>query len=209
MHHVFTPLMTYPGFAVRSAGLGGGDLDVGHVAAVVGLGHGDGGHRVARGELGQPVLLLLLGAALDERPGEDLGAGDQRPTDPETAPRQLFGGDHHRQVLVGAAFAEPPVRGGGAEAERADLGDAGDDLFGHVAVRAMDVLGVRCDDVVGERAECVLHHLHVSAEVACALDRGERGDELWCAVGGQERTGRGKSTLGDAPVLLSAGETGL
>ena len=48
-----------------------------HVAAVVGLGDRHGVHDLGDGQLGQPVLLLRLGATLDERTGEDLGAGDE------------------------------------------------------------------------------------------------------------------------------------
>ena len=38
--------------------------------------------------------------------------------------------------------------------------------LGHVGVGAMDVLGVGGDDVRSERAERVLHELHVGVEVA-------------------------------------------
>ena len=77
--------------------------DAGHVGAVVGLGHGDGGQDLGRGQLGQPVLLLLLGAPVDQGPGQDLGPGDERAADAERAPAQLLGGHDHAHVVALAA----------------------------------------------------------------------------------------------------------
>ena len=54
------------GLAVGAGGLGGGDLDAGHVAAVVGLRHCDGRHDLRGREEGQPVLLLRLGPVLHQ-----------------------------------------------------------------------------------------------------------------------------------------------
>ena len=114
------------------------------------------------------MLLLLLGAALHERPGEDLGPGDQRSADAEARLRQLLGCCHHGDVLRVAALAVAAVLGRHAEAECSQLGEPGDDLLGHVAVRAVHVLGMRRDDVGGECSERVGHHLHVVVEVARA-----------------------------------------
>ena len=47
----------------------------------------------------------------------------------------------------------------------------------------------RRDLVVGEAPERVLHHLEVAVEVAGPGLVGERGEELRCAVGGEERAG--------------------
>ena len=145
VHHVLTPLITQPGSPSGPAPGTAGDRDAGDVAAEVGLGDGDGRHHLGARQQRQPVQLLLLGAALDECAGEDLGARDQRAADAEAGPAQLLGGDHHRQVLVVAALAEAAVLGGHAEPERAELGEAADDLLGDVAVGAVDVLGVRGD----------------------------------------------------------------
>ena len=65
-----------------------GDREVRDVGAVVGLGHHDADQQLAAGDARQPALLLLLGAALDEGAGEDLGSGDERAADPERAPRR-------------------------------------------------------------------------------------------------------------------------
>ena len=108
--------------------------DAGHVGAEVGLGHRHGGQDLGRGQLGQPVLLLLLGPAVDQRPGQDLGPGDERAADAERAPAQLLGGDHHAHVVALAARREPAVLLGDREPEAAELGQALDDLFGDVAV---------------------------------------------------------------------------
>ena len=71
----------------------------------------------AGGELGQPLLLLLLGAAREQRPGEDLGPGDQRAAGAERAAGELLGGDDHADVLALAAVAEAAVLLGDRQAE--------------------------------------------------------------------------------------------
>ena len=86
VHQVFTPLTSQPP-SIGTAEV----IDAGHVGPEVGLGHGDGAQHLGGGQLREPVLLLLLGAAVDEGPGEDLGPGDQRAADarasPSSAPR--------------------------------------------------------------------------------------------------------------------------
>ena len=147
--------------------------DAGHVGAEVGLGHGDGGQDLGRGQLGQPLLLLLLGAAVDEGPGQDLGPGDERAADAERAPAQLLGGDDHAHVVALAARGEAAVLLGDREPEAAELGQALDDLLGDVGVLPVHVLGVRADLVLGEAVERLAHQLEVVAEVAGALGRGQ------------------------------------
>ena len=71
--------------AVVEGVAGGRGLDAGDVGAEVGLGHGDRTHDLGGGQLREPVLLLLLGAALLDRPGHDLGTGDERTADAERA----------------------------------------------------------------------------------------------------------------------------
>ena len=140
---------------------------------------------------GSHVLLLLVGAARDERAREDLGPGDERAADAERAARQLLGRDDHADVVGLAAGREPVVLLGHREPEAADLGEAGDDVLGHVGVRAVHVLGDGADLVVGEAAERVGDELEVGAEVrrAGAVLRalvGERFEEGRRAVRGDE-----------------------
>ena len=194
--------------AVDALGRRRRDLQPGDVAAVVGLGDGDGGHHLGRRQLRQPRQLLLLGAALDQRPRQDLRAGDQRSADAQAGSAQLLGGDDHGQVLAVAALVVAAVLGRHRQPEGADLGQAGDDLLGHVGVRAMDVLGLRGDDVGGERAERVLDQLHVGVEVARARRLGERGDELRVAEALEERVRLAQRRRLDAPQPLPAGEAG-
>ena len=136
--HVFTPLTSQPPSVGRR-----GDLHAGDVGAVVGLGHHDADHHLAARDARQPRLLLLLGAARDERAREDLGPGDERAADAERAARQLLGRDDHAHVVGLAAGREPAVLLGHREAEPAELGEPGDDLLGHVGVGAVHVLGRR------------------------------------------------------------------
>ena len=137
--------------------------------------------------LGSHSLLLRLGAALDQRPGQDLGPGDERAADAQRSPRQLLGGHHHPEVVVLAAAGPAAVLLGHGQAERAHLTQPGDELLGHVAVGAVHVLGCRCDLLLGEAAERVLDQFEVGVEMAGAVDGGQLGDELRIAVGRQER----------------------
>ena len=74
--------------------------------------------------LRQPLLLLLLGAAGEQGPGEDLGPGDERAAGAERAAGQLLGGDDHADVLALAALAVAAVLLGDRQAEGAHLGQA-------------------------------------------------------------------------------------
>ena len=191
--------------AVRPVGRCGGDLEAGDIGAEVGLGDGNGHHHFGRRQLRQPVLLLGLGAAPDQRPGQDLGPGDERPADAERAPRELLGRDHHGHVLAVAALGVALVLGRHRQAERAHLGQATDDRFRHVAVRAVDVLRDRLDLLLGERSERVLHHLEVRRQVARSGRGGERCDERRVAERLQERVGVAQRRDLEAPEVFPAG----
>ena len=189
-----------------AVGAGGAGGDGGRVGAEVGLGDGDGVQDLGGGELGQPLVLLLLGAAGDERAGEDLGPGDEGAAGAEAAAAQLLGGDDHADVLGLAAAAVAAVLLGDRQAEGAHLGEAADDVLGDVVVVAVDVLGDRLELLVGEAAEGVLHQLEVVVEVAGALLPGERGEERRVAVGGAEGAGAVEGAGLDAPRGLAAEE---
>ncbi len=61
-----------------SVGAGSGrHPNPGCVTAVVGLGDGDGSHDLTAGQSGEPGLLLVLRAACDEGPGQDLRSSDE------------------------------------------------------------------------------------------------------------------------------------
>lgn len=189
---------------VAAHGTGGGrEAHAGDVGAVVRLGDRDRDHRLAARDAGQKTLLLLVGAAAQQRPREDLGARDQRSTDAERATRQLLGGDDHGEQIGGATARGAAVLLGDGHAERAELGDAGDDLLGHVGVGAMDVFGDGDDAVVGEAAEGLGDQLQVFVEVPRGVDLGERGDRVGRAVRGDELTGRVECAVPDAPELLA------
>ncbi len=196
-----------------AVGRGRRDLHAGDVGAVVGLGHHDPDHQLAARDARQPRLLLFLGAAGDERAGQDLGPGDERTADAERPARQLLGRDDHADVVGLAAGREAVVLLRHREPEAADLGQAGDDVLGHVGVRAVHVLGDGADLVVGEAPERVGDELEVGAEMgrAGAVLRalvGERFEELGRAVRGDEVVrGRERGRI-DAPELLPADRGG-
>ena len=189
-----------------AVGAGGAGGDGGGVAAHVGLGDGDGVQHLGGGELGQPLVLLLLGAAGDQRPGEDLRPGDEAAAGAEAAAAQLLGGDDHADVLGLAAAAVAAVLLGDRQAEGAHLAETADDVLGDVVVVAVDVLGDRLELVLGEAAEGVLHQLEVVVEVPGALLPGERGEEGRVAVGGAEGAGAVEGADLDAPRGLAPEE---
>jgi hypothetical protein len=143
-------------------------LDVGDVGPVVRLGDHHADHQLAAGDARQPALLLLVGAALHDGPSEDLGPGDERPANAERPPGQLLGGDDHAEVVVLAAGGEPAVLLRHRQAEPADLGQAGDDVFGDVGVFAVDVLGHRPHLLLGETVERLTDELEVVGQVGGA-----------------------------------------
>ena len=157
VHQVLTPLIEPPPF-----GRGGRSDDAGDVRTEVGLGDRHGRQHLGRGQLGQPLLLLLLGAAVDQGPGEDLGPGDQGAADAERPPAQLLGGDDHAHVVALPAGGEAVVVLGDGQPEAAQFGQAGDDLLGDVAVGAVDVLGVRAHLLLGETVERLADELEVT-----------------------------------------------
>ncbi len=125
--------------------LGGGG-HVRRVGADVLLGQREGGERPPR-EPGQVALLLLLGAELQQRPGhadalvrgqEGAGRAAPRSHDPQ--------GPRIREL----GEAEPTVLDGGLDPERAELGEAVENLLGNPA---LPVDGVAVDVVARERLE--------------------------------------------------------
>ncbi len=196
--------------SVRTLRRCGRGLDPAHVRAVVGLGDGHRGHDLARGQLRQPLLLLLLGPAPHEGPGEDLRSGDERAADAERTPGELLGGDDHAQVLAVTTLGPAAVLGGRRQPEGAHLGQAGDDALGNVAVGPVHVLGDGCDLLVGEGPEAVLHELEVRIEVAGAGRRGQVRQEVRMPVGGEEVAGAGqRSIVVQAPRSLASDEAAL
>ena len=185
-------------------GRGGRGDDAGDVRAEVGLGDRHRGQHFGRGELGQPLLLLLLGAAVDQGPGEDLGPGDQGAADAERSPAQLLGGDDHAHVVALPAGGEAVVGLGDGQPEATQFGQAGDDLLGDVAVGAVDVFGVGAHLLLGEAVERLADQLEVTPEVARALDPGQGRQGGRIPAGGQEVGGGGAPSGLHAPVRLAA-----
>ena len=164
--------------------------DAGDVGPVVGLGHCDGGQDLGRGQFGEPVLLLLLRAPVDQGAGQDLGPGDERAADAQRAPAQLLGGHDHAHVIALAAGCEAPVLLGHGESEPAQLGQALDHLFGDVAVLPVHVFGLRADLVLGEAVERLADQLEVLTQVPRAFGGGQAGEDRRIALRGEEVGGR-------------------
>ena len=118
------------------------------------------------------------------------GRVSSEPPMPSEPQRQLLGGDHHAQVVGLAAGGEAAVLLGHREAEAAELGEPGDDLFGDVGIGAVDVLGDGPDLVGGEAAERVAAPCRTRRRGApgrCRSgegggDRFEEGGERWAST---------------------------
>ena len=182
-----------------AVGAGGRRHDVGDVGAVVRLGDRHRGQSLAAGQLGQPLDLLLLGAAVEQRPREDLRPGDERAADAEGPPAQLLGGDDHAQVVALVAGGEAAVLLRHRQAEAAELGQAGDQLLGDVAVRPVDVLGPRPDLVLGEPVERLAGQLEVVAQVPRSGLTAQAGQHGRVALRVHERPGRRKAWPASTP----------
>ena len=120
------------------------------VAADVGLGERGGGEQLARGDLRQELLLLLLGAVgHDERAGDDHARHHRAHRQP--AARQLLGHDGHRQRVE----AHAAVLGREDEAEVAELGHLADDRHRDLFFRVVELVGDRHDFALDELADAV------------------------------------------------------
>ena len=108
---------------------------------------------------------MVLGAACDQGPSEDLGPCDQRTADAERAAGEFLGGNDHAEVVVDATLGEAAVLDRRRETEDPELRESLDELLGHVGVGAVHVLGPRGDLLVGEPTEGVGGELHVLVKV--------------------------------------------
>ena len=195
-------------FIARPGRRRGGDLDAGDVRPIVGLGHRHRYHRLGSSQTGQPVLLLGLGAALDQGAGENFGPGDQGTTDAERDARQLLGGHDHRRVLPQPTLVESAVFGRHRKAERAQLGQSGDHRFRHIVVGAVHVFGMRLDLALGEGPKGVGDHLEVGVEMPGPGRLRQRGHGDRIAPGRDEVVRRRQIGGVDVPQLLPTDQLG-
>ena len=144
--------------AVRTLRAAADGRDVG---AGVGLGHGDADHQLARGDRRQPLLLLRVGTALEQRLRQDLGSRDEASGGSEGRGGELLGDHDHHQV----PHPLPAVLIGHGHAEISELRHLRDDRVGDEVVVAMDALGERRDFLSRERASRIARHLrHVAVD---------------------------------------------
>ena len=134
-----------PGPRARGAG----------VAAAVGLGEAEGAERSTGDEVGQPSLLLLLGAEAEDRVGAEADAGRQRDAHRLVDPADLLDRDAQRgEVAVAAA----PL-GREDQAEQAELAHRLHGLERETCARASHSGGVRGDLALGEVADDLAERL--------------------------------------------------
>ena len=140
------------------------ELHAGDVRPVIGLRHRDGVQDLPGREARQPLLLLLLGAALQQRLREDLGPGDEAPRGAQGGARELLGHDDHPEVVVAIVRLQAAVTLGDGEAEAAELRERLEDRVRDEEIVAVDLLGERRDDGRRELAEGRTHHLVLLVE---------------------------------------------
>ena len=165
------------------AGLGAGGAGVG---AGLGLGQAEGRERATGHQVGQPALLLLLGAVGEDRVDPEPDTGRQRDADGLVDPAQLLDGHAQRRerpggivtLAGGRAFQAAAVLLGHHQAEQPQVAHPRHQLD-REAVLAVPLRGVRRHVVLGELA----HH---RAEVLVVLAELER---------------HGASASGDRPAL--------
>jgi hypothetical protein len=133
----------------------GAALRARNVAPDVGLRDADADHQLAARDPGQPVRLLLVGAAGQQRLGQDFGARDERAGPRERGARELLGRDHHGDVAHLAAAVLLRHR----KPEVPELAHLLDEGLGNDLVVAVDTLGVRADLGLGEFAHRVAREL--------------------------------------------------
>jgi hypothetical protein len=115
------------------------------VAAVIRLGDTHRHHLFAARDDRQPSALLLFGAALEKRLGEDLGARHQAAGDAEGAARQLFGDEDHAHVVGAFVVLETVVALRDGKPEAAHLPQPVEDRLRHQEIVAMHRFGERRD----------------------------------------------------------------
>ena len=104
--------------------------------------------RAARGEIGEPLALLLLGAEEEDRHRPERRVRGDRDRDRGVDPGQLLDRDRvGERVAAGAAVL---LRD--RDAHEPELGEPGDELVGE-AVLAVELLGDRGDPLLGELAD--------------------------------------------------------
>lgn len=129
--------------------------DAGEVGARAGLRHGDRGHGLAGQEAGEPALLLLLAAELEQVRQDEAGVHGLRAEPDSRAPALLA--DHGLVGEVGDARAA--VLLGHVDAEDAEVAELAVQLAGDMAlplpvsVVGGDLLG---DEVADGRPECLV-----------------------------------------------------
>ena len=117
------------------------------VRAGVGLGEADAGAALAGGQVGQVLLLLLLGAVHGDHPaGQRVAAEDAGDAHPAAGDLLEHQGEGDRVEVEAAVLL------GDGDAEQAHVGHALDDLGG-VATGLLPLTGDRDDLVVDEVAE--------------------------------------------------------
>ena len=152
---IFEPLTTHCPVPRLGARLRGA-----RVRAGVGLGQAEGGEPAARGEVGQPLALLLLAPEQEDRHRPERRVRRQRDRQRRVDPSQLLDGDRVRErVAAGAA-----VLLGDGDPHQPELGELGDELV-REPVLAVELRGHRRHALERELAHGAADQLVLGREV--------------------------------------------
>ena len=146
--NALAPSTTHSPAALVEAGAGAGGA---RVRAGLGLGQAERGQRAAGDQVGQPALLLLLGAEAEDRVDAQPDAGAEGDADALVDPAELLDRDAEagEGVLVETG---PAVLLRGHQAEQPEVAHLRHEVHGEVAV-AVPLLDVRGHLGLGELAD--------------------------------------------------------
>ena len=128
----------------------GPGLGVAGIGSGFGFGQAEGGELLAGGQVGHPLVLLLVGAPVVDRGGAERDVGGHGDRHRRVDPGQLF----HRECVGEDVAAAAAVLLGEGDAHQAEIAELLDDLVGE-GLGAVQLFGDGRDLAHGEITDCL------------------------------------------------------